>query len=890
MTPPRKREGPAMTARVEVPAGLWQEAQASVELDNDSQMMTQYDADAEASALDVERLAGRIAAGLKGGQGSGNFGHAGRPGEVGGSGSGGGVDAIPITSSRESTPDEIKATSELLMPSTIKPTIEQRKHIKVELDKLQRAGGILPTEMSIVQSGTENVVTGAMALGEGRVALGPGFFAVQGTKYLGGGAGIVAHEMGHLLFSRLLPDERQLLTDHWRAIKDRIRADPSQKWLDVFPSYESERGYIEDFADSYRVTLGLGEERGKVDALHERLLTVALTRYQKSRLDQKELGTKEPPASIGGSETAGDIGIADIVFLAFMHTGDDAQRLADMLFGNGRDGYEERIRQELLKLDCTDEGVYLREEGELSWLRAHCDQAAVGITGTYNRDLRNAIDGIIADWQDAHAGSLKGLNRNVMAKRVKDWDAERNIWKAQQIATTEMGVVDDRAILAFADMNSTGGRARVMPEAAVCNVCKSYVAMGWLPLFRAGAVFDIPAHVNCLPGNALVMASGGGIPIADIALGTPVYGKDAELHKVTAKLVRTGAIWECLFMIEFDDRRLVASADHPVWTRRGWKAAKKVKEGDQVLCFHADGLDWQKVSSVSLLFSHQSALYDLEVEGESYFANGVCVHNCPHELETELEGVPDCAELWRGGTGKYVSKELGGSLKGLGQGAEWQGKEAAEKGGQGSGNFGHAGRPGEVGGSAGEGGPGGADNRPWARQLPPNGLGVGERNMLRLAEQDGNEHAANYDANGNPLRLLSGTSNSIAIPFDVREEMAGGAFTHTHPAGRSFSIEDGHILCVQSELREIRAVSMEPQLDGHTYLYRLSRKAGTETISKDDYLKKYGDADHSVRARFLPAIDKGTMTINEANAGHHREVWKRLAPELGLVYEEVVIA
>jgi len=43
MTPPRKREGPVMTARVEVPAGLWQEAQASVELDNDPHMQTLYD-------------------------------------------------------------------------------------------------------------------------------------------------------------------------------------------------------------------------------------------------------------------------------------------------------------------------------------------------------------------------------------------------------------------------------------------------------------------------------------------------------------------------------------------------------------------------------------------------------------------------------------------------------------------------------------------------------------------------------------------------------------------------------------------------------------------------------------------------------------------------------
>jgi hypothetical protein len=194
----------------------------------------------------------------------------------------------------------------------------------------------------------------------------------------------------------------------------------------------------------------------------------------------------------------GGIDVADLVFLAYMHTSDDAARLADMLFTNGRDEYEERIRQELAKLGCSDEGVYLREEGELSWLRSHCDQVSVGVTGTYNRDLRNAIDNIIADWLETHDGSLKGLNRNVVSARVRAWDEERGIWKAQQISTTEMGVVDDRAVLRFAELNSADYRARVMPENASCNLCQSYVAMGWLPAARAETIFDLPAHVNCI--------------------------------------------------------------------------------------------------------------------------------------------------------------------------------------------------------------------------------------------------------------------------------------------------------------------------------------------------------------------------------------------------------
>jgi hypothetical protein len=66
-----------------------------------------------------------------------------------------------------------------------------------------------------------------------------------------------------------------------------------------------------------------------------------------------------------------------------------------------------------------------------------------------------------------------------------------------------------------------------------------------------------------------------------------------------------------------------------------------------------------KVEKVQL----DTAVYDLTVEGGAYFVEGVCVHNCPHEIVTDLEGVPDCADLWRGGT-----------LRGLGP-EEWAGKE-----------------------------------------------------------------------------------------------------------------------------------------------------------------------------------------------------------------------
>jgi hypothetical protein len=288
-------------------------------------------------------------------------------------------------------------------------------------------------------------------------------------------------------------------------------------------------------------------------------------------------GEKAPAWDTGG------IDVADLVFLAYMHTSDDAARLADMLFTNGRDEYEERIRQELQKLNCSDEGVYLREEGELSWLRSHCDQVSVGVTGTYNRDLRNAIDNIIADWLETHDGSLKGLNRNVVSARVRAWDEERGIWKAQQISTTEMGVVDDRAVLKFAELNSTGGMAHVEPVEAVCNVCKSYVAMGSIPISRAIVVFQIPAHPNCVAPGQCVLTEKGLVAIEDVSVGDQLVGAPGQEYRRVLNRIEWPKSQRELVRLTIQGKSILVTGEHPILTSSGWLPAQDVTVGTQVL-------------------------------------------------------------------------------------------------------------------------------------------------------------------------------------------------------------------------------------------------------------------------------------------------------------------
>jgi hypothetical protein len=207
-----------------------------------------------------------------------------------------------------------------------------------------------------------------------------------------------------------------------------------------------------------------------------------------------EVGQKAPPPPLEWE--TGEVDVADIVFLAYMHTDEDALRAGDTLFNSGKQEYEQRIREELVRLGCTDEGVYLSDPGEVEWLHSHCLEVGRQVTATFNTRLRRAIDVIIEEWREER-GSLKGLNRVVMAKLVREWIERYDAEHGMVIVITESGVVDDRAILRFALKNSTGGFARVVPEAAVCDVCKAYVAMGWVWLSQARRLFSLPAHPGC---------------------------------------------------------------------------------------------------------------------------------------------------------------------------------------------------------------------------------------------------------------------------------------------------------------------------------------------------------------------------------------------------------
>lgn len=186
--------------------------------------------------------------------------------------------------------------------------------------------------------------------------------------------------------------------------------------------------------------------------------------------------------------------LVDSVYLICSMTEDDERELADDLFGRARDVYEETLDDLIASVNRTGSGR-LTDSGELSALKDHARQSAASIRATFNRDLLRALEHSVDEWVSNH-DSTEGMNRAWLAKQVREWEAARSEWKSAQIAITEDTATIDRARAEFFARNPMQGKARVLPDDAVCAICQGYVARGWVSLAQSDA-FTLPVHPNC---------------------------------------------------------------------------------------------------------------------------------------------------------------------------------------------------------------------------------------------------------------------------------------------------------------------------------------------------------------------------------------------------------
>jgi hypothetical protein len=158
------------------------------------------------------------------------------------------------------------------------------------------------------------------------------------------------------------------------------------------------------------------------------------------------------------------------------------------------------------------------------------------------------------------------------------------------------------------------------------------------------------------------------------------------------------------------------------------------------------------------------------------------------------------------------------------------------------------------------------------------------RAILREQEQRirGLEHeeAVALDGSGRELLRKQAEGRSIAFTDTQVEQMRGAAiFTHNHPGGRSFSPDDVAFACAL-ELGELRVVTPE-----WTHVLRPGPTGWTAEYWHDRLDDAFERGQLAVNHELRQAIERGRLSVEEANADFLHRVWEWVADREGLEYD-----
>lgn len=134
---------------------------------------------------------------------------------------------------------------------------------------------------------------------------------------------------------------------------------------------------------------------------------------------------------------------------------------------------------------------------------------------------------------------------------------------------------------------------------------------------------------------------------------------------------------------------------------------------------------------------------------------------------------------------------------------------------------------------------------------------------------------------GKQLYFKDGEAAKVQFTEEEAQMMKGGILTHNHPSSRSFSGQD-IVMLFGRDMAEIRAVS--PKVG---YIARRTPK--TKDISFGEARQVYERLTVEQHIEYESKIDSGELTMDAANATHHHEVMLKLAKELNLYYERIII-
>lgn len=170
-----------------------------------------------------------------------------------------------------------------------------------------------------------------------------------------------------------------------------------------------------------------------------------------------------------------------------------------------------------------------------------------------------------------------------------------------------------------------------------------------------------------------------------------------------------------------------------------------------------------------------------------------------------------------------------------------------------------------------------------AKKLAKGGSGDSGAALQRKESQIANnprESAAVYGPDGELLFETQGDRSSVQFTPEQVAKMKGATLTHNHPGNSSFSAEDV-ALAVRTEMAEMRAVSAD-------WAHSVKPPKGgwsAEWGRKTGLIRSIRRHNGKVRQEFTRRINEGALEVEEAEADHWHEVWKRVAKDTGMRYE-----
>ena len=181
----------------------------------------------------------------------------------------------------------------------------------------------------------------------------------------------------------------------------------------------------------------------------------------------------------------------------------------------------------------------------------------------------------------------------------------------------------------------------------------------------ARSVDNIAAKSNvcvfaCFPAGTPVAMEEGTKPIEEVAVGDEVWAADERSGKMHPKRVinTMRRTVHATVLIKVAEETIETTAEHPFWTRSGWKEAAELQPSDELMTREGH---WHAIQSVAFAYVPKE-VYNFEVaDYHTYFVGlwAWLVHNVSRPCLSKIKHLPEwLGKMWKGNYFNFIREQF----------------------------------------------------------------------------------------------------------------------------------------------------------------------------------------------------------------------------------------